>query len=103
MAGKNAYQATYAELFMYSPSLSCYYVSGVLINVGYTKIAAYVGNTIILPIIYQSILFPHFVVIESLKTPTIGVVIASAIYPDNKHKAACVFVRLTTLIRYHVI
>ena len=88
MAGKNAYQATYAELFMYEPSFCGSYVSGLLINRGNTKIAAYVGNTIILPIIYQSILFPHFVVIESLKTPTTGVVIASAIYPDNKHKAA---------------
>jgi hypothetical protein len=69
---------------------------------GYAKIPINVGITNKKPKIYQGYLLPHDVWILSLETPTIGVVIPSAIYPDKRHKPVMVGSSLTTLLRYHV-
>jgi hypothetical protein len=61
-----------------------------------------VGTTNRVPKIYQGCLLPHDVLILSLDTPTIGVVIPSAIYPDKRHSPVTVESRFTTLFRYHV-
>jgi hypothetical protein len=61
-----------------------------------------VGITNKVPNMYQGCLFPHDVLILSLETPTIGVVIPSAIYPDKRHNPVIVGSSFTTLFRYHV-
>ena len=61
-----------------------------------------VGITNKVPNIYHGYLLPQEVFILSLKTPTIGVVIPSAIYPDNRHNPVTVVSRFTTLLRYQV-
>ena len=55
----------------------------------------------IVPKINQGILCPHLVVILSLRIPTIGVIIPSAIWPENKHYPVILASSLTTLLRYH--
>lgn len=60
------------------------------------------GITNKVPKINQGYLFPHEVFILSLETPTIGVVIPSAIYPESKHNPVIVESRLTTLFKYQV-
>ena len=61
-----------------------------------------VGTTYSVPKIYQGYLLPQDVLILSLETPTIGVVIPSAIYPDKRHNPVIVASRFTTLFKYHV-
>jgi len=47
------------------------------------KIPKNVGMTQIVPKTYQGVLFPILVSVLSLKNPTVGVVKASAIYPER--------------------
>lgn len=71
-------------------------------KLGYAKMPINVGITNKVPNMNQGYLFPHDVLILSLETPTIGVVIPSAIYPDNRHKPVIVGSSFTTLFKYHV-
>ena len=50
------------------------------------KIPRKLGKTIIVPAMYQGAREPILVLHLSLAKPTIGVVIPSAIYPDNMAK-----------------
>lgn len=61
-----------------------------------------VGTTNNVPKIYQGYLLPHEVLILSLETPTIGVVIPSAIYPERRHNPVIVGSSFTTLFKYQV-
>lgn len=60
------------------------------------KIPRKVGNTMIVPIMYQGALLPNLVLHLSLAKPTIGVVTPSAICPESMAKPAFVYPRLTT-------
>ena len=71
-------------------------------KLGYAKIPIKVGITNKVPKIYQGYLFPQDVFILSLETPTIGVVIPSAIYPERRQSPVIVGSRFTTLFKYQV-
>ncbi len=59
------------------------------------------GVTSMVPIMYQGILWPYFVLILSLSTPTKGVVIPPHIYPEKVAAAVISGESPMTSLRYH--
>ena len=69
-------------------------------KVGSVKMPMKQGITNKVPKIYHGILYPHLVLILSLRTPTSGVVIPSITYPDSVAAAVTSGDRLMTSFRY---
>jgi hypothetical protein len=69
-------------------------------KVGSVKMPIKQGITKIDPTIYHGILYPHLVLILSLRTPTSGVVIPSIIYPERVAPAVTSAESPMTSLRY---